>query len=287
MNLPVAAKRKAEEAARLMREGNAPAETAAPGTGTPQDTALKEAHDRLVADNTRLTQANKVLQEKYNAEVPRMAAEIKELKETVKKLEEAARKRFEAGEISSLTDDERAMLGQDTIKAMSKLSREVMSGMMDEHLKPLRDSIDMFKRQSDAQYDATLDREVQDWVKINEDPKFLAWLNGLDPATATLRNELLQSAHALRQGFRVAEIFKAFKESREIGAPPTPKPSPSPAAGTGETPRASGSEKKTYSREQIKQHFRDKIAGKWKGREAEARALEADFQLATLEGRVT
>jgi hypothetical protein len=79
----------------------------------------------------------------------------------------------------------------------------------------------------------------------------------------------------------------AFKQGREIGAQPTGKPSPSPAAGAGEAPPSGGAEKKTYTRAAIKQHFRDKVMGKWKGREAEARALEADFQLATLEGRVT
>lgn len=284
MSLPTAVRKKADEAARMIA-GNQPT----PPAAAPAPAADAEL-DRLNKEVARLTAANKVLQEKYNAETPRLMSENDALKKRVAELEAQMKRKFEEGDLSSLTEEERTYASPELLKIIGKAAREVSAATIDEQMKPLRERVDQFQKQTEAAYYVTLDREAPGWNVTNEKPEFMAWLQQADPASGQLRDNLLQTAHAAQQGYRVAEIFLAFREGREIGARAPSKPSNSPSPGPGSEggqPLINPEEKKTWTRAQIAEFYREKREGKWKGKEKEARELELDIAAAYKEGRIT
>lgn len=288
MGLPQAARRNADRARDLIREqGGNGAQPATPQAAAADVEALNAQLATLTAEKERLTQSNRVLQGKYDAEVPRLHESLRTLTEQVKQLEEAGKRKVEAGELTSLTDEERALAGEGLIKVQTKIAREVFDSVIGEHVKPLSDRLDVFQRQTDAGFNATLDA-IPNYEVQNNDPKFFAWLKEVDMASGQIRNDLLQSAVAARQGLRCVEIFAAFREGREIGASATPPRSPDPGPGSGEPQPDLGAQNGTalYTRADIKAFYADKRNGLWRTREAEARALEADMLKASAEGRV-
>lgn len=291
--LPAAVRRNADRAAQLSKEirdaGIQPGSESPSPTASADIARLEGEVARLTTENSSTTQAYRVLQGKYNAEVPQMAAEIRTLREQVKQYEEAAKRKFEAGELTSLTDDERGLMGKPLQDAIVKTAREVFAGEFDGRIKPLTDRVDVLNRQSEAQFQATLDA-IPNFAVQNDDAKFIAWLNNIDPETGRIRNDLLQRAVSAKQGLVCAEIFAAFRDGREIGASaPAKQPSPDPGPGGGDASHnlEAGGGAKTYTRAEISQFYDQKRRGKWAGKEAEARALEADMLAASASGRVT
>jgi hypothetical protein len=305
MALPVSAQRKAEEANRLSKE--AAAALAAPDlTRTPEPAPSETTNAELEKLRADLATANEALARekqfhrqirgKYDAEVPRLAAEVKTLSEQVKAAETERTRKIEAGELTSLSDAERGVAGEDLVQVIAKAAREVAASEIERRLKPITERVDSFQRMSEANYNATLDREAPFWVTQNDDPRFIAWLQEVDPETGRLRDDLLQRAHASMQGFRTVEIFLAFKEGREIGAraptPPKANPqSPSPdqdSAGGEPVLTDDASKSRVWTRAQISEFYADKRKGVYKGKvkEAEGRELETDITAAYAEGRI-
>jgi hypothetical protein len=148
---------------------------------------------------------------------------------------------------------------------------------------------------------AALTREVSDWKSVNEHPRFHEWLLSADPLSGLQRQTLLTDAHNNLDVNRTVSIFKTWK--RESGMSDAPAAAAAAAtnkatnvsklerqvapgrASSGTTPPAQA-QKKQWARSEIADFFRDKQAGRFKGREAEARALESDIFLAQREGRV-
>lgn len=289
MPLPTAVRVKADRARALIEEGKAPAPAAGTPAPTPAAPAGGETIESLKEQLAKAQQAQRVLQGKYNAELPQAKADLDAAKKRVEELEGQLKKKHEAGTVESLTEDDRRLLGEDLIPVYSKLVREVAAQVAAEAVAPLTKRVDEFARMSEAQYAITIDELIPDFDVVNEDPAFMAWLQKTDPATGKLRDDLLQRAHAARQGFRLAEIFNAYKEKREIGARTTAQPaprSPSPGPESGQPPEPLPEQGRIFTRAEVAQFYADKRTGKYKGREEEARKTEAEILLASREGRV-
>lgn len=141
------------------------------------------------------------------------------------------------------------------------------------------------------------------WNEINHHPAFHAWLDQSDLYSGDSRRALLMDAFDRHDGRRVLNIFQGFLREAN-GTPQTAQPhsDPSPANGNGygkvplETfaapgrarsePQPLAPEKPIYSRAQIERFYGDRRKGMWRGREADADALEADIFRAQHEGRI-
>lgn len=317
MSLPRAVALKVERAHQLAASAAAARSTTLPAapegvtpapSPTPQHAAGAdvEALQRQLADTQEnLRKANErfdTLRAKYDAEVPRAAADLRKLREELKtaqerttELEALAARKFESGDISSLTDTERQLMGPDMVAASAKIAREVATSMVDARMKPLTDRVDQFERMSDTAYFLALDDGAPNWEAVNNDPKFLAWLNEVDPTTQRVRMDLIKRAEASRQGNRVVEIFRAFLEKREIGAPTPKVPADDPLSkrvdppvGGSSTPDPVGDDanKRIWSRAEVAKFYDDKRKGVWRGKEAEARMIEQEIFAASKSGRV-
>lgn len=290
--LPAAVQRKAEEAKRLINERTQPpANPASPPPAAPDEVAKLRADLATMKESLTTFGGRAAAAERRAKEAEERAAQAEQ---RLKDLEAAQAKRIEAGELTSLSADERQLVGPELLTVVSKITREVAGQEFDQRVKPLNERMDTFERQSEAAYWATLDEALprgwNDPGGMNEDPIFIAWLNGLDPESGRTRFALLKQAEGARQGRRVVEIFRAFLEKREIGArQPNPQPSPSPSPSAADTPPEDKGGKKVWKRSEISAFYRSKtVDPKWKtekGR-AEAREIEQDLIAAQREGRI-
>lgn len=295
MALPTAVARKAERAAELMRERNPQPAAPAPA-GSDDATKLKADLDATKATLADVQQKYRSLQGTHKEQLE-LQSTIKELRQQVTDLQTKLDEKTPPAAV--LTDDERRLVGDDMVQIMTKVAASAVDGAVKKHLKPLGERFDQFQRMTEAQYWATVDYFVPDFKAQNDDPRFIAWLKEVDPETSALRDDLLQRAHAAQMGYRVAEIFRAYKEGREIGArqtaePPPPQPGPgdniNPGPGGGSPPTPpDNSGKKQWTRAEISAFYDRKRRGLYRGKEgeAEARKIELDIFAARNEGRVT
>lgn len=305
MALPQAVVRRAEAASRLITD----AASARSGTTTtpgnePAAVDVATLQKQVTDANAALAKAQQALdtlQGKYNAEVPRAAeqlrkaqADLKAANDRAAKLEADLKKKYEAGDITSLSPEARKLLGEETVRGMVTIAREIADTTVNARLQPLADQFDQFQRMSEEGFFVTLDEFVPDWTAVNDDAKFDAWLREKDPATQRTRMQLLKSAEAARQGYRAAEIFKAFKEGREIGLPkanPADDPlarrvEPGAGGGGAADERVDDKGKKIWLQSEIRTFYDDRRRGKFHGKDAEARQLEEDIFAAQRESRV-
>lgn len=256
-----------------------------------KEAELAKAKEALAAAEHRAA----VLKGKYDAEVPTLSAEKKRLEEQLRQLTEQAEKKIKASPVDSLDEGERELLGDPMIAANSKIAQEIAERAVQAALKPINERLNQFQQMSEAAYFATLDAALPaDWERtLNNDPKLIAWLNEVDPGTKQLRGALLKRAEQGLQGHRVVEILTAFLEGREIGVreAPAPKSPPvSPPAGSGSQVPNAEPAKKTFSRREIAEFYRNKRTDpQYQGDEGQkrARAKEVEFHAAMREGRVT
>ena len=152
-----------------------------------------------------------------------------------------------------------------------------------------------------------LEKNGYDFTAQNADQGFLSWLAEDDPLAGGSRHQALRSAAAQLNVERAANIFmlypKAIKLSNKQdpapkGKDPAPKadprpsvesqisPSPSPTDTENIDPQLVQAQGKTYTNADIQQFYSDKRRGLYRGREAEAKAMEIDILKAGSEGRV-
>lgn len=311
--LPSAVARKAEAATRLLAEATA-ARAAAPApqpsptpSPTPSPSPAGAVTDlatlqRMLADTQEnLRQSNArydTLRSKYDAELPRAAQDLRESREEQRKLSARVgelEQLLAAGAGSNtLTEEERRLAGPDLLKVMEKVSNEAATKAAVAAVKPLAERQEDLQRMTDAAYFQALDEGLPEWERQNDDPRFMAWLQQVDPVTQRVRMDALKRAEAGRQGYRVLEIFKAFKEGREIGAPQAgaragleTRVEPAAGGGSGDQKnQVDAAGKRIWTRGEIKQFYAEKNRGDWRGREQEARTIEEDIFAANSDGRV-
>ncbi len=188
-----------------------------------------------------------------------------------------------------LSDEEREEYGD-----LADIIERVAKQMVERELAPTRQKVESIAERSAEtereRFEDGLTRRVKDWKVINEDPRFIAWLNEVDDFSGQPRTTLIHHAAASRDIERVAAFFNAFKELPG-GTPPAraqrdPKEREFPGThrGDGEPP-ASG-QKRTYSNDEIRVLYEQKRRGFYQGRDQEWRAIEADISAAVAEGRI-
>lgn len=141
------------------------------------------------------------------------------------------------------------------------------------------------KTERDRFYD-TLDLLCKDWESINVSPEFEAWLEVKDRYTGKTRRQLLLDAYNNFDAHTAANFFNDFlseqkrikekpKETLNVAPKAKPSPTPEPKAGV-----------EYIDALEIEKFYRDLNNGLYRGREEEARKLEAKYEKAMVEGRI-
>ncbi len=286
-------------------------------------------------------QKYKVLQGKYNAEVPRLQNTVRDLSGSVSQLREqltatqtllasfgtqqaaapagAPPASAPTAPVKLVKDEEIREFGPDLIDVMRRVIREEHHALMpeiDKRVAPVSQRVDQVAsvassvarraQQNDQQtVHDLLSSQVPDWLKVNENPEFLTWLDQKDPYAGEVRGKLLDQAYKSHDGPRVVAFFKGFlNEHAVITTPPAPAASPAPAAPAPQVrleslvtpgqPKAGpasapdGSGKRVWTRAEISTFYAHRSAGRLNSTDGKARAdaVDADIFAAQREGRV-
>lgn len=252
-------------------------------------------------------QKYKTLKGMYDAEVPRLHADLRELKSQVESLRKAAEAKpaepvKPATPEKLVTDADVEAFGSDLIEVQRKVAREVaaefrgeIDAMKAENEK-LREQLKATGNQvSEATFEQRLHRLVPDFEAVNVDPKWIDWLNEVDPLIRGPRLTVAQEAFNRGDAEGIAHYVGLFKASQ----------APAAAAAEQETRKAEelarqvqpnrsatstpvvSQKGKVYSDKDIQGMFRRSIELSAKGQHDEARKLEAEIDSAYRENRVT
>ena len=228
----------------------------------------------------------KVLQGKYNAEIPRLAGENKDLKAKLTELE-ASLESLKNKPEPLVKPEEIEEYGEGLIDVARRIAREELAGK-DAEINSLKAKIDSLSnvttQKVEADFFTSLMSMVPDWEQVNQDPKFLSWLDEVDELTGESRQTLLSRAEQSRDAARTAKFFNAFKKTSSTWAatsanaldqqvaPPTNKAPNAPPA------------KKVWTRAEVSDFYARMRRGDIS--DADAVAIEADIHAAQIEGRL-
>lgn len=182
----------------------------------------------------------KVLQGKYDKEVPRLHRQLRDAQRTNGRLNdrlqslEAEVKRLNEAPTpppaDPLSQDEIDQFGPDLIDIIRRVAKQETGVSLDAQLKPIKESMKHVKEtvahddegvaESDRrQMLADLGEAVPDWEKQNEDEKFLAWLDEEDLISGRIRMEMLAEAYQKADALRLIAIFKGFQKENVVVNP--------------------------------------------------------------------
>ena len=178
--------------------------------------------------------------------------------------------------------------GQDFIDQILKISSVGAAA----EIKTLRGEITSLRdAQTDSNEDifySQLSALSPSWRAINNDDRFEIWLLDEEGLTGIPRRNFLTNAYENFNAETAARYFNEFEKllpgSPDLQAEVTGEIIPDTGGGGG--PPAGTPTGTVYTPEGIKNFYRDKGLGKFKGREAEADAIERDIFAAQHEGRV-
>jgi hypothetical protein len=248
-------------------------------------------------------QKYKTLKGMYDAEVPRLHADLRDLKAQVDSLRKASETKpvepaKPAAPTKLVTDADVEAFGSDLIEVQRKVAREVAAEFRGE-LDAMRAENDKLREQltstgtqvSEASFEQRLYRMVPDFEAVNADPKWIAWLNEVDPLLRAPRSSVAQQAFNRGDAEGVAHYVAMFKQTVapvEQKADKTEELERQLQPNRGATSAPTASPKgKVYTNADIEKMFRKAADLGTKGQTDAAKKLEAEIDAAFMEGRVT
>ncbi|WP_288365630.1 hypothetical protein [uncultured Marinobacter sp.] len=316
MSLPKSVQQQADAAAAHFEANQNPGDTPAPeqdsktpdATGTesqsadtqrnPDEGADKRSQDGLKDEPKRSEgyweHRFRVLEGKYNAEVPALQREVNDLKGQVqdreRQIEELKGSGAQPGQgndasNTGLSDEEirhfEEEFGEDLVGFVRKLTA---SGSDGAKVQELERKVESFERKERLTTETTfwtaLKELVPDYVTVNQNPAFHHFLAQFDPQTGKQRQQALTEAQRALDADKVADLFIAFKkQSQGQQEIPDDQIDPDTSRAT-QTPQG----KRYWTRDEISKFYRDKTQGKYAPDEAQR--LEADIFQAQQENRI-
>ena len=252
-----------------------------------------------VVTEEKWEQKYKTLKGMYDAEVPRLHADVRDLKAQVDSLRKAAETKpvEPAAPAKLVTDADVEAFGSDLIEVQRKVAREVAAEFRGE-LDAMRVENEKLREQltstgtqvSEASFEQRLYRMVPDFEAVNADPKWIAWLNEVDPLLRAPRSSVAQQAFNRGDAEGVAHYVAMFKQTVapvEQKADKTEELERQLQPNRGATSAPPTSQKgKVYTNADIEKMFRKAADLGTKGQTDAAKKLEAEIDAAYMEGRV-
>ena len=229
----------------------------------------------------------KVLQGKYNSEVPRLSQENKELKASLKLLQEQMEELKAKPAEPLVKQEEIDEYGEGLIDVARRIAQEELA-KKDAKIKRLEDKLDALEgtttKTVEKDFYSTLSARVPEWEKINADKSFHKWLDEVDELTGFRRQDLLSQAEQARDAERVIKFFKAFeKTSKKQVADNNLALETQVSPSANKTPNAPQA-KKIWTRAEISEFYRRVRAGQVSDKDVVA--IESDIHAASIENRI-
>jgi phage shock protein A len=313
MALPKAVQQQLEEADRIVADingektGEDSSETNPVNQQVDQDIQADPPLNDLPPDNTvsQETKQPEVPEEKwahkyhtlkgmYDAEVPRLHSQVREMQTQIQQLI-ADKAAVEATKVeqkqvveSLITEQDKEAFGPDLIDLIERAT-ESKVGTLREREAQLGSVSERQVVSDKDRFLAGLGQQVSDWEALNVDQGFLAWLQQVDPVYGVPRQAALSNAYEVLDVTRVANIFKAYKQT----LPQTPAPSKAkqelqrqvaPTRTRSTTTPSDNVNDKIFTNQDIEQFYNDWRRGFYD--EQEAADMEKQIHTAIAEGRI-
>ena len=314
MNQPQSVKDQAKKADDLIKaqanqgkdEGTPPKVEVEPAKA-PVVEPVAEVHQPVipVKGTEDFEQKYRVMQGKYDAEVPALRTQVETLTEQVRKfMENKPNEPAKTPEnFNEAVEALEKQYGPEFTEMVNNSARviaaEIANQIVDEKLKDINAKVETVAevqvQSASEKFEIAMENGLgKGWRSgINKDPRFVAWLNA--PIDAELGGETymdkLTSAHSVLDDVKVLTIFNRYLKLN-------PDATKSNASNLEEliVPDDKGgaddltnlnAEKKTYSAAEVNQFYKDSAAGKYKDRPEEKARMEADIFAAQSDGRIT
>ena len=194
-----------------------------------------------------------------------------------------------------LTAEEREVLGDEAIKALSKATQSAVGPLKrqldDERHRRIQEQEESAKRLQEDNKRLFVDRFaklVPNYVEIDKDQNFLKFMEQVDPASGYDRVTLFRKSVANGDVVRAAGFYKEYLDRLKLSKSHLA----SKVTPTGNNTDTSAQRVKTQgkqeviSRKYIDQYYDDVIRGRYKGKESLATEIELKIEKAISEGRV-
>ena len=249
-------------------------------------------------------QKYKTLTGKYDAEVPRLHQQVREMTEATKRLQEELKAlKVEPTKpkekVSLVTDADRAEFGEELLDVQRRVAREVSQDyegrleQQDAVIQKLEEKLQQTGNQvGEVGFSQRLNQAVPDFPQIDNDERWVSWLNEHDPMLRGPRRVQAQQAFDAGDVEAIAHYVSLWKETL---AAPTAAKSNQAELEKQVAPNRSANSVRTQSTTQNSKIYSPKDADRaWnkvrtlntRGQYAEAEKLEADLSVAYIEGRV-
>lgn len=241
----------------------------------------------------------------YDAEVPRLHSQVREMQTQIQQLiadkaaVEATKVEQKQAVESLITEQDKEAFGPDLIDLIERATESKVSTLRSREadliaeIKELKGQLgSVSERQVISDKDRFLmglGQQVSDWETLNVDQGFLGWLQQVDPVYGVPRQAALSNAYESLDVTRVANIFKAYKQT----LPQTPAPSKAkqelqrqvaPTRTRSTTTPADGVNERIFTNQDIEQFYTDWRRGFYD--EQEAADMEKQIHAAIAEGRI-
>lgn len=282
-----------------------PTQAAEPVVATPAPTPAPAAE----GDEDKWQHKYFTLKGMFDAEVPRLHAQVKELTTQMTNLTNQLNTRPAAPAPTPtplVTDKDRESFGPDLVDLIDRGVRQATAPLLGEIEKlraanaqlagSVQNTQQTTQKTADQVFYGKLKELVPDVSAVNVDPKFMAWLQEVDPIYGLPRQVALNNAHQNKDANRVANIFNTFKQLNAPAAAPSPSPTPQrdpkkelarqvPPARTNTSNEPVVQPKIQWTQESIARFYEDCRRGALSPEDQ--LKYEADLQSAIAEGRVS
>ena len=170
-----------------------------------------------------------VLQGKYNAEVPRLNASLTDARTKINEQGaeiEALSKATEENEQLPILDVEKFKEQNfeeeiiDLVNTVNNIAANQTKNTTQDLEKKVNKHEEMFQsseerktEEAESVFFGKIGKAVDDWETINNDPKFVDWLSGIDNSSGLTKHEILTIARERLNPQAAINIFKAFKNN--------------------------------------------------------------------------
>lgn len=264
------------------------------------------ANDSVEEVSESFKQKYATLRGKYDAEVPRLHQQVKELTDQMNAIrhEAEAAKKAEAEKpkekVSYVTDADREEYGDDLIDFQRRVAKEASQEYEDRFeqqakvIEQLQQQISNTGSQvGEVGFTQKLNNLVPGFDQLDNDERWVAWLNEYDPMTRGPRRDQAQAAFNAGDAEAVAHYVGLFRESVEPVANGKSdrdtelekQVTPSRSAST-VTNKSSSKNSKVYSERELNNAWTKIRTLNTQGKYDDAEKLEAELTAAYMEGRV-
>ena len=280
--------------------------TEEPVAATPEPEEAKSADTSPTDVADEFEQKYKTLRGKYDAEVPRLHQQVRDLNgkldELAKSMEAKPEPPTKSKEkVSYVTDADRAEFGEELIDVQRRVAQEVSQEytermeQQDEVIKTLQEQLAKTGNDvGEMSFTQRLHSVVPDFAEIDNDERWVAWLNEHDPMLRGPRRDQAAAAFQAGDVEAVLHYVNLFKES--ISEPETAprqqrqtelekQVAPNRSANSVRT-QSANQNSKIYSPKEVDNAWTKVRALNTKGKYADAEKLEAELTAAYMEGRV-